>query len=240
MTSSQPQQPAQARTGRDRVAALAGMASVAVFAAGQYVAPALVWPEEQVGGVQRSFYALYEGRLLAEAILSGVAAGLFLLFLGGLWSLPERDGGRARPARVAVAPGSVTAGLVLLQAAVLAALVSLRGSELDVQAQGSAWAARALFYLQEAVGQVALFPFAVFLAAAAVSAGGALPRWLALAGTALAVVVGGLAAGSLAGLDIGPAGQLVFLVVSAFVAVLAAGVGWPLATTAGRREEAVR
>jgi hypothetical protein len=31
-----------ARTGRDRVAGLAGMASVAVFAAGQYVAPALV------------------------------------------------------------------------------------------------------------------------------------------------------------------------------------------------------
>ena len=125
-------------------------------------------PEEQVGGVQRSFYALYEGRLLAEAILSGVAAALFLVFLGGL---------------------------VLLQTAVLAALVSLRGSELDVQAQGSAWAARALFHLQEAVGQVALFPFAVFLAAAAVSA---------------------------------------------FVAVLAAGVGWPLATTAGRPEEAVR
>jgi hypothetical protein len=39
---------------------------------------------------------------------------------------------------------------------------------------------------------------------------------------------------------LGPAGQLVFLVVSAFVAVLAAGVGWPLATSAGRREEAVR
>ena len=30
-----------ARTGRDRVAAVAGMVSVAVFAAGQYVAPAV-------------------------------------------------------------------------------------------------------------------------------------------------------------------------------------------------------
>jgi uncharacterized membrane protein YjjP (DUF1212 family) len=46
----------------------------------------------------------------------------------------------------------------------------------------------ALFYLQEAVGKVALFPSAV----------------------------------------------------AAFVAVLAAGVGWPLATTAGRPEEGVR
>jgi hypothetical protein len=62
-------------TGRDRVAAVAGIASVAVFAAGQYVAPALVWPEEQVGGVQHSCYALYEGRLLAEAICPGWPPG---------------------------------------------------------------------------------------------------------------------------------------------------------------------
>ena len=52
-----------------------------------------------MGGVQRSFYAVYEGRLLAEAIPFGVAAGLFLLFLGGLWSLPGRDRGRAHSCR---------------------------------------------------------------------------------------------------------------------------------------------
>jgi hypothetical protein len=55
--------------------------------------------------------------------------------------------------------------MVLLQAAVLAALVSLRGSELAVQAQGSAWAARALFFLEGAVGDLAMFPFQAALAA---------------------------------------------------------------------------
>jgi hypothetical protein len=66
-----------------------------------------------------------------------------------------------------VAAGAVAAGLVLLQGAILTALVTLRGSELAMQAQGSAWAARALFYPEGAVGDLALFPFAVFLAAAA-------------------------------------------------------------------------
>jgi hypothetical protein len=121
---------------RDRVAAVAGLVSVAAFVAGQYVAPALVWPEEQIGGVQHSFYANFEGRLLAQAILFGLAGGLFLVLLGGL--------------RDAVAAGAVAAGLVLLQAAVLTALVTLGGSELAMQAQGSAWAARALFYLEGA------------------------------------------------------------------------------------------
>ena len=61
---------------RDRTAAVAGLLAVAAFVAGQYVAPALVWPEEQVGGVQRSFYASFEGRLLAQSVLFGLAAGL--------------------------------------------------------------------------------------------------------------------------------------------------------------------
>ena len=63
-------------TGRDRTAAVAGLLAVAAFVAGQYVAPALVWPEEQVGGVQRSFYASFEGRLLAQAVLFGLGAAL--------------------------------------------------------------------------------------------------------------------------------------------------------------------
>jgi hypothetical protein len=54
----------------------------------------------------------------------------------------------------------VTTGLVLLQAAVLTALVVLRDNEVGARAEGSAWAARALFYLEGAVGNLALFPFA--------------------------------------------------------------------------------
>ena len=162
-----------------------------------------------------------EGRLLAQAILFGLAAGLFLVLLGGL------------RAAVVVAAWAVAAGLVLLQAAAVVALVALRGSELYVQAQGSAWAARALFELVGAVGDLALFPFAVFLAAAVLLRAGTRPRWLAWAEVAAALVVAVLGVVSVAGLD-AEAGQVVFLLVSAWAAVLAWSVGWPLPSAAGR------
>lgn len=129
---------------------------------------------------------------------------------------------------------------MLLQAAILTALVTLRGGELAMQAQGSAWAARALFYLEGAVGDLALFPFAVFLAAAALRRAGTLPRWLASAGVAAGLLVGVLAVGAIAGLDIGSGEQLVLLFVSAWVAVLAWSVGWPLPSAVGRAVPATR
>jgi hypothetical protein len=48
-----------------------------------------------------------------------------------------------------------------------------------------------------------------------------------------------LAVGSIVGLDIGPADQVVFLLVAAWVAVLAFGVGWPLPAAARQVDEAV-
>ena len=57
--------------GRDRVAAVAGVLFVVAFVVGQYVVPDLVYPEEQVGGGQLTFYVNYEDRLLAQAILAG-------------------------------------------------------------------------------------------------------------------------------------------------------------------------
>jgi hypothetical protein len=110
-----------------------------------------------------------------------------------------------------------------------------------VRAQGGAWASRALFYLHGAVGELALFPFAVFLAAAAavVLRTGALPRWLGWGGAAFGLLVGVLAVGSVAGLDIGSADQVVFLLVAAWLAVLAFGVGWPLTAAAGRADGVV-
>jgi hypothetical protein len=230
------------RTGWDRVAAVVGMLFVVVFVVGQYVAPEPVYPEEQVGGVAASFYVNYEGRLLAQAILFGVASVLFLFFLGGLRALLARaEGQQLRLTPVVMAAGAVTTGLVLLQAAILAALVTLRDNELGVQARGSAWAARALFYLQGAVGDLALFPFAVFLGAAAVVLlrTGVLPRWLGWVGAAFGLLVGVLAVGSIAGLDIGSADQVVFLLVAAWVAVLAFCVGWPLPSAAGQADEAL-
>jgi hypothetical protein len=218
------------------------MLFVVVLVVAQYVAPAPVYPEEQVGGVAATFYVNYEGRLVAEAILLGVASALFLFFLGGLRAfLARAEGQQPRLAPVVVAAGAVTTGLVLLQAAILTALITLRGNELGVHAQGSAWAARALFYLEGAVGDVALFPFAVFLGAAAavLLRTGALPRWVGWVGAAFGLLVGVLAVGSIAGLDIGPADQVVFLLVAAWVAVLAYCLGWPLPSAAGRVDEAL-
>jgi hypothetical protein len=227
--------------GRDRVAAVAGILSVVVFVVGQYVAPVLVWPAEQVGGLVASFYVNFEGRLLAEAILFGLASALFLIFLGGLWAvLGQAEGEPPRLAPVVVAAGAVTIGLVLLQAAILVALIALEESSLGVQAQGASPASRALFYLHGQVGNLALFPFAVFLGAAGavVLRTGVLARWLGWVGLAFGLVVGVLAAGLIVGLDIGPADQVVFLVVAAWLAVLAFGVGWPL-PAARRVDEAL-
>jgi hypothetical protein len=228
--------------GRDRVAAVAGVLSVVVFVVGQYVAPELVYPEEQVGGVQLTFYVNYEGRLLAQAILFGVASVLFLAFLGGLRAfLARAEGQDARLAPAVVAAGAVAVGLVLVQAAIVVALTTLRGNEVGVQAQGSVWAARALFYLEGALGDMVLFPFAAFLAAAAVVLLRArvLPRWLGWAGVALGLLVGLLGAGLPAGLDIAPLDQAIPLLALAWVAGLAFCLDWPLASAAGRAGEAL-
>ena len=165
-----------------------GVLFVVVLLVGLYVAPDLVYPEEQVGGVSGSFYVNYESRLLAQAVLFGVASVLFLFFLGGLWAfLARAEGQEPRLAPVVLAAGAVFTGLGLLQAATLTALVALRGNELGVRAQGSGWAARALFYLEGAIGDMALFPFAVFLAAAAmvVVRTRVLPGWLGWIGAVL-------------------------------------------------------
>jgi hypothetical protein len=181
---------------QDRVAAVAGVLFVVAFLVGQYIAPDLVYPEEQVGGVQLSFYVNYEGRLVAQAILFGVGSVLLLVFLGGLRAfLARAEGQDPRLAPVVVAAGAVAAGLVLLQAAIVVALTELRGNEVGVQAQGSAWAARALFYLEGALGDMVLFPFAAFLAAAAVVLlrTRVLPSWLGWVGAALGGLIGVLA-----------------------------------------------
>ena len=230
------------RPGRDRVAAVTGVLFVVVLLAGLYVAPDLVYPEEQVGGVSGSFYVNYESRLLAQAVLFGVASVLFLFFLGGLRAFLARAEGREpRLAPVVLAAGAVFTALGLLQAAVLTALVALRGNELGVRAQGSGWAARALFYLEGAIGDLALFPFAAFLAAAAVVLvrTRVLPRWLGWVGAAVGLLVGLLAAGSIVGLDIEPAGQAIFGLGLVWVAGLAFCLDWLLPSAAGRADEAL-
>jgi hypothetical protein len=160
-----------------------------------------------------------------------------LVFVGGLRAfLARAESQDARWAPVVAAAGAVAAGLVLLRAAIVVALTALRGNEVGVHAQGSAWAARALFYLEGALRDMMLFPFAVFLAAAAVVLlrTGVLPRWLGWVGAALAGLVGVLALGLPAGLDIAPLDQAIALLALAWVAGLAFCLDWPLASAAGR------
>lgn len=230
------------RPGRYTVAAVSGVLFVVVLLVGLYVAPDLVYPEEQVGGVSGTFYVNYESRLLAQAVLFGVASVLFLFFLGGLRAfLARAEGQEPRLAPVVLAAGAVFAGLGLLQAATLAALVALRGNELGVRAQGSGWAARALFYLEGAIGDMALFPFAAFLAAAAMVLirTRVLPGWLGWAGAALGLVVGLLAAGSIVGLDIEPADQAILVLALVWVAALAICLDWLLPSASRRAGEAL-
>jgi hypothetical protein len=221
---------------------VAGVLFVVAFVVGQYVAPDLVYPEEQVGGVQLTFYVNYEDQLLAQAVLYGVASMLLLVFVGGLRAfLARAEGQDPRWAPVVVAAGAVAAGLVLLRAAIVVALTALRGNEVGVHAQGSAWAARALFYLEGALRDMMLFPFAVFLAAAAVVLlrTRVLPRWLGWVGAGLAGLVGVLAIGLPAGLDIAPLDQAIALLALAWVAGLAFCLGWPLPSAAGRAGQAL-
>jgi hypothetical protein len=86
-----------------------------------------------------------------------------------------------------------------------------------------------------------LFPFAMFLAAAAVVLlrTGVLPRWLGWVGAGLAVLGGVLAVGLPAGLDIEPLDQAIALLALAWVAGLAFSLGWPLASAAGRPGQAL-
>jgi hypothetical protein len=230
------------RPGRYTVAAVSGVLFVVVLLVGLYVAPDLVYPEEQVGGVSGTFYVNYESRLLAQAVLFGVASVLFLFFLGGLRAfLASAEGQDPRLAPVVLAAGAVFTGLGLLQAATLTALVALRGNELGVRAQGSGWAARALFYLEGAIGDMALFPFAAFLGAAAMVLirTRVLPGWLGWAGAALGLVVGLLAAGSIVGLDIEPADQAILVLALVWVAALAICLDWLLPSASRRAGEAL-
>jgi hypothetical protein len=230
------------RPGRYTLAAVSGVLFVVVLLIGLYVAPDLVYPEEQVGGVSGSFYVNYESRLLAQAVLFGVASVLFLFFLGGLRAfLARAEGQEPRLAPVVLAAGAVFTGLGLLQAATLTALVALRGNELGVRAQGSGWAARALFYLESAIGDMALFPLAAVLAAAAMVLirTRVLPGWLGWIGAALGLVVGLLAAGSIVGLDIEPADQAILVLALVWVAALAICLDWLLPSASRRTGEAL-
>jgi hypothetical protein len=172
--------------------AATGLIAAALLLAALVAAPEPVWPEEQAGGLTATFYATYEPRLRLQALLLALAMLVFLWFVGTLRAFLARvERGGAPLASVAAAAGVVTAVLGLLDAAVLTALLDLRGAELTAKAQGSAWAARSLFYVEGALSSALFLPVLVLVVATslAVLRTGVLPRWLGLAGVVLGALV---------------------------------------------------
>ena len=88
---------------------------------------------------------------------------------------------------------------------------------------------------------MALFPFAGFLAAAAMVLirTRVLPGWLGWIGAVLGLVVGLLAAGSIVGLDIEPVDQAILVLALVWVAALAICLDWLLPSASRRAGEAL-
>jgi hypothetical protein len=140
------------------------------------------------------FFTDNRSEVLTANLLLGVAAVLFLWFLGSLRSyLRAAEGGEGRLS--AAAFGGGVAGIVLVLVA--AALLSGIAFKLADGQAPEPTVTRALFDASSAVFAMVSFPFAVFFAAASCSAArsGALPPWAYWSGSAVAVLqlLGGLA-----------------------------------------------
>jgi hypothetical protein len=140
-----------------------------------------------------SFFADKRDQILAGNFLFGLAALMFLWFLGSARSyLRAAEGGEGRLSAAAFGGGVAGVVLLLLGAAVLNAvafdLANGGGSSPDV--------VRAVFDASGAFFAMAGFAFAAFFAAASCSGArsGALPPWLYWAGSVVALlqVVGGI------------------------------------------------
>jgi hypothetical protein len=141
-----------------------------------------------------TFFADHRGKVLAASFLLGLAALLFLWFLGSLRSyLRAAEGGEGRLS--AAAFGGGVAGIAL----VLAGVAALNGIAFKLARTAGADpnVARGLFDASSAVIATSAFGFAVFFGAASCSGArsGALPPWAYWSGTVVTVlqVVAGLA-----------------------------------------------
>ena len=141
-----------------------------------------------------SFFADHRGDILASSFVFGLAAVLFLWFLGSLRSyLRAAEGGEGRLSAAAFGGGVAGIGLLLAGVAVLngIAFEIAKTSGLDQNV------ARSVFDAGSAVAAMGSFGFVVFFGAASCSAArsGALPAWAYWSGSAVTVaqVLGGLA-----------------------------------------------
>jgi hypothetical protein len=168
----------------ERVGAATGIAFV-VFLVASFVVipdapPALVDPASKI----RSFYVDNSSAWQASAYLTGVAAFLFLWFLGSLRGAleeaEERAGGAVRVARIVMPAGAVTLSLALVNGAINDALATRIAAEADQAV------IRSLYYVQAFAITFVAFPIAALVAATSVVSyrTGLLPpfvTWLGLA-----------------------------------------------------------
>lgn len=171
----------------DRIAAGTGIGAVALFIVGFILvgdAPKLDDPASKI----TAYYSDHRGKLVAAAILFGLAGLLFTWFLGAL-STALRGAGQARLAATAFGGGVVFLGVLLLIVMATGAIV------LVVQEGGDEGAAQALSQLTWAGEVMIAWPAAALAGAtaAAVLRSGILPQWYAWAGglAALVLVLGG-------------------------------------------------
>jgi hypothetical protein len=133
------------------------------------------------------YFADHQDALKIGSYLTGIAAVLFLWFLGSLYSrLRAAEGGTGRLSRVAVTGAVVALALVLAGSAINA----FHALHPDIDPIGG-------YKLASVFLGYASFAFAVFTSATAVAlwSTNTLPKWLAYAGEAVAVLwlVGGAA-----------------------------------------------
>jgi hypothetical protein len=174
----------------ERMAAMGGLAFVAVQLAARLLVPTPVLPEVQPGGLVRSYYLKHQELLDVQGVLIGLAVVLGLAFLGALVSFVRRASAEAWLAPVILAAGTLAAGLELASAGALGALVDFRQAEVLGATPENAGGALALFQLYSELRSFAGWPTLALVAAGSFAARstGAWPGWFTWGGLAFAAL----------------------------------------------------
>lgn len=204
----------------EQVAAVTGIAFVAVILVTYFIAPRLPKADATADEILR-YFTDNRSQVLAQSFLGAAAVGLLLWFGGSLRSFLMRfEGGTGRLAGVAFG-GAVASAVVALAGTVLVGTVASRGS-----GEADALTTDLLFDLQNVTFTVVWAPIVVMVAATSFLGlhKGAVPAWLTWYGFALAAA-GVLAAAGIfdVGGPLGPSGAYGIVVFFAFAL-------WTLAT----------
>ena len=167
-----------------RADAAAGLVFVVLALVGFLLPGAPPKADDSIGDI-RAFFTDHRDALLAGNLIVGLAAAVFLWFLGSLRSyLRAGEGGEGRLSAAAFAAGVAAVTLLLGGVAVFSGLAFEAAADLD----GAGL--RAAFDVGNAFFTLSALPFAALFAAAACSGArsGALPAWAYWSGSAVALI----------------------------------------------------